>query len=122
MYASGIFIDSFSPSVDESMSIINAIKEFKANLIIVSDQKVLEMRINSWLSENKDFQLANQTQVIHLNTPQEVNMHKADPYTMYQEYFRGKNYDLIQKKDILEKKINDIKVSVDDQAQQYHVQ
>jgi hypothetical protein len=37
MYASGIFIDSFSPSVDESMSIINAIKAFKANLIIVSD-------------------------------------------------------------------------------------
>lgn len=80
MYASGIFIDSFSPSVEESMSIINAIKAFKANLIIVSDHKVLEMRINSWLNENKDFQMVNQTQVIHLNTPQEVDMNKADPY------------------------------------------
>jgi hypothetical protein len=41
-------------------------------------------------------------------------MHKADPYTMYQEYFRGRNYELMQRKDGLDKKIKDIKASVDE--------
>jgi len=41
-------------------------------------------------------------------------MNKVDPYTMYQEYFRGKNYELMQRKDLLDKKIKDIKLSVDE--------
>ena len=59
MFASGIFIDSFSPSSEETESIINAIKTFKANIIIVSDKRHLEMNINRWLAENQEFQRQN---------------------------------------------------------------
>lgn len=61
MYASGIFIDSFSPtSVEEQQSIINAIKAFKANLVIVLDNKPLEMKLRA----------QNNTEVVFLNAPQ----------------------------------------------------
>ncbi len=35
---------------------------------------------------------------------------------MFQEYFRGKNYELMQKKEKLIEKIKDIKIDVDKQA------
>lgn len=61
MFASGVFIDSFSPtsSADEQQSIINAIKAFKANLVIVLDNKPLEMRLRA----------QNNTEVVFLNAP-----------------------------------------------------
>ena len=60
MFASGIFIDSFSPtSAEESQSIINAIKVFKANLVIVLDNKPLEMKLRA----------QNNTEVVFLNAP-----------------------------------------------------
>jgi len=42
MFASGIFIDSFTPKTEkENQCIVNAIKAFKANIVIVLDNNHL---------------------------------------------------------------------------------
>ena len=105
MFASGIFIDSFSPtsSADEQQSIINAIKAFKANLVIVLDNRPLEMRLRK----------QNNTEVVFLNAPASPMINQVDPYCMFQEYFLGKNYKLMQRKESLQAKIQGIKMDVD---------
>lgn len=56
----------------------------------------------------------NNTQIVFLNKPQGVTSNQADSYSLFQEYFRGKNYELIQRKDHLESKIKGIKAEVDE--------
>ena len=46
MFASGIFIDSFSPKDEmQTNCMVNAIKAFKCNIVIVVDDKRLELSI-----------------------------------------------------------------------------
>jgi hypothetical protein len=75
MFASGVFIDSFSPtsSADEQQSIINAIKAFKANLVIVLDNKPLEMRLRA----------QNNTEVVFLNAPASPMITQVDSYSLF---------------------------------------
>jgi hypothetical protein len=53
MYASGTFINSFSPKIEkESQCIVNAIKAFKSNIIIVLDDKRQELTLQQLLGED----------------------------------------------------------------------
>ena len=70
MFASGIFVNSFSPKSDkENQCIINAIKAFKANIVIVLDDKRQEVILDQRLKEDKQFMIENQTQIVFLNKP-----------------------------------------------------
>lgn len=51
MFASGIFIDSFSSKQDEEVTPITAIKAFQADIVIVIDDKLLEMNIQKEINE-----------------------------------------------------------------------
>lgn len=119
MYASGIFIDSFSPkTINEKSCIINAIKSFKTNLVIVLDDQLQEHHIRERLREDKAFMEENNTQIVQLKKPQGVTSNQADNYILFQEYFRGKNYELMmQRKDQRMQQIRDIKKDVDLQSQ-----
>ena len=84
MFASGIFIDSFSPKTDEeNRSIVNAIKAFKTNIVIVLDNKHLEMNLRRELSEDKQFMQDNNTQIVFLAKPQGAVQNIADPLPLY---------------------------------------
>lgn len=116
MFASGTFVNSFSPKSDrEKKCVISAIEAFKPNIIIVVDDKLQEITLKSWLSDDKQFEFMrnNNTQIIHLNKSQGVVNNQNDSFQLFQEYFRGKNFELIQKKDQLMAKIQDIKRDVD---------
>ena len=53
MYASGIFIDSFSPKDEmQTNCMVNAIKAFKCNIVIVVDDKRLELSIKDKLKSS----------------------------------------------------------------------
>jgi hypothetical protein len=58
IFASGLFIDSFSPNTEKEISsIIKAIKSFKVDLVVVLDNKRLEhsirREIEEWNNLNK---------------------------------------------------------------------
>ena len=57
MFASGTFINSFSPNTEsDKKCVIQAIEAFQANVVIVVDNKPLEMYLNNWLKTNQNFQ------------------------------------------------------------------
>jgi len=53
MFASGIFIDSFcpNPKLGGESTLINAIKAFQADIVIVLDDKYLEINLKNKISE-----------------------------------------------------------------------
>lgn len=112
MFASGIFIDSFSPKDEmQTNCMVNAIKAFKCNIVIVVDDKRLELSIQHKL-KNSDCD----TLVLFISKPQGVTNSQTDADHLYSQYFRGKNYDLMQRKEKLEERVREIKLDVDKQS------
>ena len=117
MFASGTFINSFAPKTEmENMCIWNAIKEFKCNYVIVVDDMRQKLFLQDKIREDPDLFREAATQIIFINKPQGVTSNQTDAYFLYQEYFRGKNYELMQHKEQILQKINNIKFDVDKMA------
>lgn len=52
LFASGIFIDSFSPKTEkETASLIKALKAFAVDLVIILDNKPLEFKLSQQIKE-----------------------------------------------------------------------
>lgn len=101
MFASGIFIDSFSPKTEkETRSLIKAIKAFRADIVIVLEDMRLESKIRNEVQQmNQSSGATHQTLVYYMQKPQGVTANPTDEYSLFQNYFRGKNYKLILKQD-----------------------
>ena len=55
MFASGTFVNSFAPNTSNEQDkecVIQAIEAFQANVIIVVENKPLEMYLDQWLKSN----------------------------------------------------------------------
>ena len=64
----------------------------------------------------------NNTVIVFLNKPQGVTQNLADSHKLFQEYFRGKNYEIIERKEQIMQKIRDIKEKVDKLSSQNFMQ
>ena len=109
-----MFINGFSPTSEiEKKATINAIKAFNTNIVIVVDDQQLEMKIRKNLESDVEFMQRNGTHVVYINKPEGVVVQQPSLYKLYQEYFRGKNYEFTQSKDAIDARINEIKRDVD---------
>lgn len=68
MFASGIFIDSFSPKTEkETRSLIKAIKAFRADIVIVLEDMRLESKIRNEVQQmNQSSGATHQTLVYYM--------------------------------------------------------
>lgn len=84
MYASGTFINSFSPKQEkETQCIVNAIKAFKSNIIIVLDDTIQERNLKPLLQEDVNYWTENNPLVLLLSKSKACNSRDlADPYTL----------------------------------------
>ena len=82
LFASGIFIDSFSPKTEkESASLIKALKAFAVDLVIVLDNKHLEFKISQQIKEINQ-NTGRETVVYFMQKPQGVTANSTDEYSL----------------------------------------
>lgn len=118
LFASGIFIDSYSPkSEKESASLIKALKAFAVDLVIVLDNNHLNFKISQQIKEINETS-GRETVVYSMQKPQGVTANPTDEYTLIQEYFKGKKHQLLQNQEHIRKKIQSIKDDVEVQARE----
>lgn len=55
----------------------------------------------------------NETYVYFMQKSQGTTANAIDEFTRFQEYFNGKNFSLVQRQDLLDKKIKDIQLDVE---------
>ena len=72
MFASGTFINSFPKTEKESQCIMNAIKAFKTNIVIVVEDRLLEQNLQKKLKEDTSFMRDNNTIIVFMSKPQDV--------------------------------------------------
>jgi len=117
MFASGTFVNSFPKTDSQSQCTLHAIKAFKANVVIVVDDTYQQIILQQKLKEDVQFMRENDTIIVFLNKPQGVNAgRQTDCYSLYQEYFLGKNCELLAHKELYMFKIKQIKIDSEQQA------
>jgi len=116
-----MFVDCFSPeSHDEGEkqaifnSTVKAIKAFKANIVIVLNENIVEQDLRKTLQEDKAFLAENQTVVLFLKY--RMPPMATDTYSLYKEYFMGKNFQLTERKAMIRAKIEEIKKDAEQKA------
>ena len=73
MYASGMFINGFTPTQDvDKKALIQSIKAFKTNIVIVVDDQNMEDKIRKGLHNDAEFMKQNGTHVVYINKPSGV--------------------------------------------------
>mmetsp|Transcript_9800 Transcript_9800/g.16504 ORF Transcript_9800/g.16504 Transcript_9800/m.16504 type:complete len:435 (+) Transcript_9800:264-1568(+) len=125
MFGSGMVIDGFSPDSsndaqknDIFKSLVQAIKRFRSNIVIVLDERILENDIRSELQRDAAYFEHVRPLIIPLKRSAGVKVIQSDMQHLFKEYFRGKNYRFIDQKDRIIQRVADIKANVDAHAEQ----